>query len=248
MAAAIRGERPPRLGRSDALGQARTIAALYESAAQGVAVRPNGIGRQAWSWARWLVPRWDRAMAEQPRHDEDRDAGSSIDTVPSTLAPIRSLGDAARRWLALGRCPTSVRRCRSRNLVPVALAGARTRGADRGPTLLVAGSGHGASDVLGSPGGSGTIGPIRLRSIRRHTRADDRDVPSGFACPRVARGPSPGRPRAPGRTAFERPRRLGPRGRARPASSPACSSSRMCSSSSRPARASSGWTRGPTGA
>ena len=31
-AAAVAGERPPRFGREDALGQARTIAALYESA------------------------------------------------------------------------------------------------------------------------------------------------------------------------------------------------------------------------
>jgi xylose dehydrogenase (NAD/NADP) len=34
-AAAVAGERPPRLGREDAVGQARTIAALYESAARG---------------------------------------------------------------------------------------------------------------------------------------------------------------------------------------------------------------------
>ena len=34
-AAAVVGERPPLLGREDALGQARTIAALYESAATG---------------------------------------------------------------------------------------------------------------------------------------------------------------------------------------------------------------------
>jgi xylose dehydrogenase (NAD/NADP) len=34
-AAAIRGEHPPRLGRADALGQARALAALYESAAEG---------------------------------------------------------------------------------------------------------------------------------------------------------------------------------------------------------------------
>jgi predicted dehydrogenase len=34
-AAAIRGEHPPRLGRADALGQARALAALYESAATG---------------------------------------------------------------------------------------------------------------------------------------------------------------------------------------------------------------------
>jgi predicted dehydrogenase len=34
-AAAIRGEHPPRLGRADALGQARTLGALYESAATG---------------------------------------------------------------------------------------------------------------------------------------------------------------------------------------------------------------------
>jgi xylose dehydrogenase (NAD/NADP) len=34
-AAAAAGERPPRFGREDALGQARTIAALYESAATG---------------------------------------------------------------------------------------------------------------------------------------------------------------------------------------------------------------------
>ncbi|HEX6391501.1 MAG TPA: Gfo/Idh/MocA family oxidoreductase, partial [Solirubrobacteraceae bacterium] len=38
MAAAIAGERPPRLGRSDALGQARTIDALYRSAEEGRAV------------------------------------------------------------------------------------------------------------------------------------------------------------------------------------------------------------------
>jgi predicted dehydrogenase len=35
MAAAIRGERPPRLGRADALGQARTLAALLRSAETG---------------------------------------------------------------------------------------------------------------------------------------------------------------------------------------------------------------------
>jgi predicted dehydrogenase len=34
-AAAIRGEHPVRLGRADMLGQARTLAALYESAATG---------------------------------------------------------------------------------------------------------------------------------------------------------------------------------------------------------------------
>lgn len=38
MAAAIRGEKAPRLGRADALGQARAIEALYRSAAQGTAV------------------------------------------------------------------------------------------------------------------------------------------------------------------------------------------------------------------
>ncbi|MET0973301.1 MAG: Gfo/Idh/MocA family oxidoreductase [Thermoleophilaceae bacterium] len=38
LAAAVAGERPPLLGRDDALGQARTIAALYESAASGRAV------------------------------------------------------------------------------------------------------------------------------------------------------------------------------------------------------------------
>ena len=37
--AAIRGEADPRLGRDDALGQARTIAALYESADKGAPVR-----------------------------------------------------------------------------------------------------------------------------------------------------------------------------------------------------------------
>lgn len=42
MGAAIRGEAPPRLGRADALGQARTIAALYESAATGTEVRLDG--------------------------------------------------------------------------------------------------------------------------------------------------------------------------------------------------------------
>jgi predicted dehydrogenase len=35
MAAAIRGEREPLLGRADALGQARAIEALYRSAAEG---------------------------------------------------------------------------------------------------------------------------------------------------------------------------------------------------------------------
>jgi D-xylose 1-dehydrogenase (NADP+, D-xylono-1,5-lactone-forming) len=40
MAAAIRGERAPLLGRADALGQSRTIAALYASAASGAGVRP----------------------------------------------------------------------------------------------------------------------------------------------------------------------------------------------------------------
>jgi len=39
MAAAIRGDAKPRLGRDDALGQARTIAALYESAGSGAVVR-----------------------------------------------------------------------------------------------------------------------------------------------------------------------------------------------------------------
>jgi len=39
VSAAIRGEAAPRLGRDDALGQARTIAALYESAATGTVVR-----------------------------------------------------------------------------------------------------------------------------------------------------------------------------------------------------------------
>ena len=38
MAAAIRGEKAPRLGRDDALGQARTIEALYRSAESGVPV------------------------------------------------------------------------------------------------------------------------------------------------------------------------------------------------------------------
>jgi D-xylose 1-dehydrogenase (NADP+, D-xylono-1,5-lactone-forming) len=38
MAAAIGGERPPLLGRDDALGQARAIEALYRSAAQGATV------------------------------------------------------------------------------------------------------------------------------------------------------------------------------------------------------------------
>jgi predicted dehydrogenase len=40
VSAAIRGESDPLLGRADALGQARTIAALYESADRGVAVAP----------------------------------------------------------------------------------------------------------------------------------------------------------------------------------------------------------------
>jgi xylose dehydrogenase (NAD/NADP) len=37
-AAAVAGEHPPRLGREDAVGQARAIAALYESAASGARV------------------------------------------------------------------------------------------------------------------------------------------------------------------------------------------------------------------
>jgi predicted dehydrogenase len=37
-AAAAAGERAPRLGREDAVGQARAIAALYESAAGGARV------------------------------------------------------------------------------------------------------------------------------------------------------------------------------------------------------------------
>jgi predicted dehydrogenase len=40
LAAAAAGERPALLGRADALGQARAIAALYESAAHGRAVAP----------------------------------------------------------------------------------------------------------------------------------------------------------------------------------------------------------------
>jgi D-xylose 1-dehydrogenase (NADP+, D-xylono-1,5-lactone-forming) len=39
VSAAIRGQAEPRLGRADALGQARTIAALYRSAAEGTAIR-----------------------------------------------------------------------------------------------------------------------------------------------------------------------------------------------------------------
>jgi predicted dehydrogenase len=38
MAAAIRGEKAPRLGRADAMGQARTIEALYHSASEGAPV------------------------------------------------------------------------------------------------------------------------------------------------------------------------------------------------------------------
>jgi predicted dehydrogenase len=38
VAAAVRGDVPPLLGREDALGQARAIAALYRSAASGAAV------------------------------------------------------------------------------------------------------------------------------------------------------------------------------------------------------------------
>lgn len=41
MAAAIRGERPARLGRADALGQARAIEALYRSAEEGQPVKPG---------------------------------------------------------------------------------------------------------------------------------------------------------------------------------------------------------------
>ena len=40
VSAAIRGERAPLLGRADALGQARTIEALYRSAAQERAISP----------------------------------------------------------------------------------------------------------------------------------------------------------------------------------------------------------------
>ncbi len=40
LSTAIRGEGTPLLGRADALGQARAIAALYDSAERGVAVRP----------------------------------------------------------------------------------------------------------------------------------------------------------------------------------------------------------------
>jgi len=40
LVAAVRGERPPLLGRADAEGQARTIEALYRSAAEGRAVEP----------------------------------------------------------------------------------------------------------------------------------------------------------------------------------------------------------------
>jgi predicted dehydrogenase len=40
LSAAIRGGAPPRLGRADAVGQARTIEALYRSAAEGRAVWP----------------------------------------------------------------------------------------------------------------------------------------------------------------------------------------------------------------
>ena len=39
--AAVRGERPPRLGRDDAVAQARTIAALYRSAEEGAPVAPG---------------------------------------------------------------------------------------------------------------------------------------------------------------------------------------------------------------
>jgi predicted dehydrogenase len=41
MAAVIRGEKAPRLGRDDAMGQARTIEALYRSAELGTPVRPG---------------------------------------------------------------------------------------------------------------------------------------------------------------------------------------------------------------
>ena len=39
LAAAVAGEREPLLGRADAVGQARTIEALYESASSGRSVR-----------------------------------------------------------------------------------------------------------------------------------------------------------------------------------------------------------------
>ena len=41
-AAAIRGERPPLLGRADALGQARTLDALLRSAETGLPLTPDG--------------------------------------------------------------------------------------------------------------------------------------------------------------------------------------------------------------
>jgi D-xylose 1-dehydrogenase (NADP+, D-xylono-1,5-lactone-forming) len=40
LAAAVAGERAPLLGRADAAGQARAIAALYRSAENGQMVRP----------------------------------------------------------------------------------------------------------------------------------------------------------------------------------------------------------------
>ena len=43
LSAAIRGEAEPRLGRRDAMGQARTIAALYESAETGAEVSLEGV-------------------------------------------------------------------------------------------------------------------------------------------------------------------------------------------------------------
>ena len=42
VSAVIRGDAEPRLGRADALGQARTIAALYESAGTGAEIRLTG--------------------------------------------------------------------------------------------------------------------------------------------------------------------------------------------------------------
>jgi len=44
-ARAIRGEKEPLLGRADALGQARTLAALYLSAEEGRSVELAEMGR-----------------------------------------------------------------------------------------------------------------------------------------------------------------------------------------------------------
>ena len=133
-----------------------------------------------------LGPRWDIAMAER-RHEGSQRGSSIARCRRGTDRWLDARHDALRRGSSIGWCPC---------------------GPERGRSAECVGCGR-ASDVLGSPGEIGDHRADQARTRRRHTRADDRDVPSGCACPRVARGPSPGRPHAPGRTAFERPRLAG---------------------------------------